>query len=264
MSAPVVLSRSDRGEGSPALVFLHYYAGSARAWNAVVAELAPTYRCIAADLRGFGRSPAPPDGYTVADSADDVAALLAPLALDRYVLVGHSMGGKIAMALAARRPPGLAALVLVAPSPPTPEPMSDKSRAESLAHFGDREAAIATAHRITVRPLAPPVFEQVVEDSLRTARPAWDAWLLEGSRENIADAMPGVQVPTLIVAGGQDPVMHQPMLEREVRDRIAGARMVVVPDVGHLSPLEAPEPVTACIREQCQALTRATPGIAAP
>lgn len=252
MSA-VPLAHSDAGRGAPALVFLHYYAGSRRAWDGVAAALAAppsgaARRCVAADLRGFGDSPAPPTGYAVADSADDGAALVAALGLDRYVLVGHSMGGKCAMALAARRPPGLAGLVLVAPSPPTPEPMTDESRAHTLASYGDRAAAVATARRITVRPLAPPLFEQVVADSLRTARPAWDAWMRTGSREDISARMPRVDVPTLLVAGGADPVMDRGMLEREVRDRIRGARMTVVDGVGHLVPYEAPDELAGHVR----------------
>ena len=253
LAQPVDLSHADAGHGAPALVFLHYYAGSSHDWDAVAARLSPDHRCAAADLRGFGDSPAPATGYAVDDSADDVAALVARLGLGgpagRYVLVGHSMGGKIAMALAARRPPGLAGLVLVAPSPPTPEPMSEESRARTLATYGDRDAAVATARRITVRPLAPAAFDQVVADSLRTSRPAWDAWMLEGTLENIADRMPRIDVPTLVVAGVTDPVMAHAMLEREVRDRIAGARMVDVPDVGHLIPYEAPAELAAAVRD---------------
>ncbi|GJG89596.1 hydrolase [Gemmatimonadetes bacterium T265] len=251
MAPPVALSRADRGRGSPTFIFLHYYAGSARAWDAVVAALAPRHRCVAADLRGFGDSPAPAAGYAVGDSADDLAALVTALGFGgpsgRYVLVGHSMGGKIAMALAARRPAGLAGLVLVAPSPPTPEPMTEASRAHTLASYGDHAAAVDTACRITVRPLAPAAFDQVVADSLRSSRVAWDAWMRAGSREDISAAMPGVDAPTLVVAGGRDPVMAHATLEREVRGRIAGARMLDVADVGHLVPVEAPAELAAAL-----------------
>ena len=255
----VDLCRSDRGRGSPTVVLLHYYAGSSRAWDAVVAELDASHRCVAADLRGFGDSEAPPSGYAVRDYADDVVALLAAVRAERFVLVGHSMGGKIAMAVAARRPPGLDALVLVAPSPPTPEPMPEATRAHLLATYGDHAAAAQTARDITVRPLAPPAFDQVVRDSLRTSARAWNAWLLEGSREDISAEMPRVVVPTLVVVGGADPVMHRPMLEREVRDRIAGARLRAVPGVGHLVPLEAPAELAALIREGAGAAGGAEP-----
>ncbi|HET9685422.1 MAG TPA: alpha/beta hydrolase, partial [Gemmatimonadaceae bacterium] len=247
MTPPIELHRTDRGRGNDAFVFLHYFAGSARAWDAVIASIAPGRRCIAVDLRGFGDSPAPSTGYAVADSADDVSALVTALGLERYVLVGHSMGGKIAMALAARRPAGLAGLVLVAPCPPTPEPMPEATRAHLLDSYGDLASAVETAHSITVRPLAAAALEQVVADELRTSRFAWDAWLLEGTREDIAAAVTRVDVPTLVVAAGEDPVMHRDMLEREVVERIAGARMAVVPGVGHLVPYEAPTQLAALV-----------------
>ena len=111
--APLHVSAS--GDGALTLVFLHYFAGSGGAWDAVAAELAGEFRCVAPDLRGHGASPAAPHAQAVADGADDVASVVAALGVTDYALVGHSMGGKLALALAARRPPGLRAVVLVAP-----------------------------------------------------------------------------------------------------------------------------------------------------
>lgn len=182
------------------------------------------------------------------DYADDVAALIGALRIERYTLVGHSMGGKIALALAARRPAGLASLVLLAPSPPTPEPIAGAERARLLAGHGDRAAAEKTAGAITARPLAAPVFALVVEDNLRTSPPAWRAWLERGSREDISALMSRIAVPVLVVTGTADPVIPADLLEREVVRRIAGARLVMVPDVGHLVPLEGPEAAARAIR----------------
>ena len=110
----------DLGTGAPALVFLHYWGGSSRTWRHVTQALAPAFRTIAVDQRGWGRSDKPLEGYTLADLADDAERLIESLAPDRYVLVGHSMGGKVAQLMASRHPAGLAGLVLVAPSPPSP------------------------------------------------------------------------------------------------------------------------------------------------
>ena len=93
------------------------------------------WRCLAPDLRGFGESPAPGEGwahYTVDAMADDLHGLLGRLSLGRFIVVGHSMGGKVALALAARQPAGMAGLALLAPSPPTPEPMEPAERARLL------------------------------------------------------------------------------------------------------------------------------------
>jgi len=101
----------------PALLLLHYFGGSARSWNALAARLGPKRRCVAPDMRGFGANH-PGGPYALGDYADDAAALAT--GLGPFLLVGHSMGAKVAVALAARRPPGLVGVVLVAPFPALP------------------------------------------------------------------------------------------------------------------------------------------------
>ena len=247
LNHPHPLHVVDRGCGDRALVFLHYFAGSSRAWAPVMDRLAD-YRCIALDLRGFGDSDGPATGYAVNDSADDVAALIASLGLARYGLIGHSMGGKIALALAARRPPGLEALLLIAPSPPTPEPILDDVRAHLLASRGDRASAEDTARAIMMAGPGTPAFAQVVEDNLRTAPPAWRAWLEQGSREDISALMPRIDRPVLVLVGDEDTTIPPPVIEREVVARIEGAHLVRVARSRHLVPLDAPQAVADAVR----------------
>jgi pimeloyl-ACP methyl ester carboxylesterase len=110
----------ERGEGSPALVFIHYWGGSRRTWSAVIERLRHRFRCIAVDLRGWGKSGRQADDYSLFAQADDVKGVIEALKVKDFVLVGHSMGGKIAQILAGQRPEGLRAVVPVAPAPPTP------------------------------------------------------------------------------------------------------------------------------------------------
>lgn len=258
----VTLNVEERDGGDstlPVLVFLHYFGGSSRAWLPVMDRLAGAFRCVAPDLRGFGESEAPPSGYTVADGADDVAALINAMDLEHYALVSHSMGGKIALALAARQPAGLASLLLLAPSPPTPEPMDEAERERLLCGHADRAEAEATVHKITARPLPLPLFEQAVEDSLRSSRVAWDAWLRHGSREDFSVRMPRVVVPVLVASGTSDPVVPASLLRREVLARLPDARMTTLPGVGHLSPLEAPVVVSNLIERALKGTMAAQP-----
>ena len=235
------------------LLFLHYFGGSSQSWIEVIDVLACDYTCVAPDLRGFGGSEgSAAASYTVKDYADDVAALVDDLKLKRYVLIGHSMGGKIALQFAARQPSGLASLVLLAPSPPTPEPMEDAERTRLLAGHGVRFAAEETARKITAHPLAASVSKMIVEDNLRSSRPAWLAWLDHGSREDISGEVSSIKVPVMVVAGAADPVITATLLEREVVRRVAGARLAVLSNVGHLLPLEDPKTVAALIRERSQ------------
>jgi len=242
----------ERGEsaahgGRPALVFLHYFGGSSRAWSGVIDRLEGEYACVAPDLRGFGDSEAPPTGYTVSDYADDVIALVCLLGIERYVLVGHSLGGKIALLVAARAAPGLASLVLLAPSPPTPEPMMETERARLLTSHASRAASEETARQIIALPLTPSLHDQIIEDNLRSSLPAWQAWLEGGSRENISAHMGNIRTPLLVVSGTSDRVMPAHHLEREIVRRIPGTRMVTVPEAGHLLPLEAPAAIADLI-----------------
>lgn len=235
------------GADNPALVLLHYFAGSSRAWAAVFDQVQSTHRCVAPDLRGFGDSSAPEFHYAVRDYADDVDELIGALGLESYILVGHSMGGKFAMALAARRPAGLEALVLIDPSPPTPEPMGDTERQHLLASHGDRAAMVELIRKVSVFPLPAEVFDTAVDDNVRSSRAAWRAWLELGSREDIAADIRNICVPALVLRGEDDPVMSRDLLEREVVGRIGDSRMVEVPGAGHLLPLRAPVQVAELI-----------------
>lgn len=234
-------------ERAPAVVFLHYFGGSGRSWAEVVGGLGSQVRCVAPDLRGFGETAAPETGYAVDDYADDLAALIVALELREYILVGHSMGGKIALAHAARRPIGLRFLLLLAPSPSTPEPMAADERARLLTTHGDRAAAVETISSITHLPLPAPLLEQAVADNLRSSSAAWRAWLEQGSREDIADRMGNVDAPVSVLVGRNDPVMPRPVLQRDVADRVGGT-LTVASDAGHLLPLESPETVIDALR----------------
>ena len=118
--ADISLYVEQTGIGAPSLVFMHYWGGTHRTWNKVVAELAGSHHTVTYDMRGWGQSGARENDYSVVALADEAQMLIEQLALNTYVLVGHSMGGKVAQLLASRRPAGLVGLVLVAPAAPTP------------------------------------------------------------------------------------------------------------------------------------------------
>ncbi|RZK18034.1 MAG: alpha/beta fold hydrolase, partial [Hymenobacter sp.] len=185
---------------------LHYWAGAGHEYNQLRALLPAGSSLLAPDLPGFGAQAVPAGfDYSVGAYADWVAAFTAAQKLDNYVLIGHSMGGKIALALAARQPAGLRGLVLLSPSPPTPEPISDKDRAASLAAYGQHLEAEKTATKIVIRPVAKEVREMVIADNLRTSQAAWDTWLKHGSKEDISSLMPAIQVPCSLLVG----IAHQ-------------------------------------------------------
>ncbi|UOQ53876.1 alpha/beta fold hydrolase [Hymenobacter cellulosivorans] len=250
MPQPVDLPALEAGTGPLTFVFLHYWAGSGQEWRLVLEELSADFHCLAPDLRGFGQAPAPPLGYAVEDYAADILAFIKQRGLTSFVLVGHSMGAKMAMFVASEQPVGLRGLVLVAPSPPTIEPMTDEERSASLKAFGRPEAAAATFNKIVVRPVSEAVKASIIADNLRASHPAWDAWMRYGSRENIAARLCLVQVPCFILTGSADPIMSPSVHGLETLPYLPdNTPLEILGGVGHLPPLEAPQEVARLLRE---------------
>lgn len=106
----------DEGSGAETLVFVHGLGSYLRAWEKNIHELSGSYRCIALDLPGYGQSGASSEGYHPKYFATVLAQLIEKLALKNVILVGHSMGGQIAMHLALDYPELIKKMVLVAPA----------------------------------------------------------------------------------------------------------------------------------------------------
>jgi pimeloyl-ACP methyl ester carboxylesterase len=224
---------------------LHYWAGAGHEYDQLRDLLPAGTPLLAPDLPGFGAEVAPTGfDYSVGAYADWVAAYVEAQQLAEYIIIGHSMGGKIALALAARQPAGLRGLVLLSPSPPTPEPISDEDRAASLAAYGQRIEAEKTATKIMISPVSKEVRQEVIADNLRTSQAAWNAWLEHGSKEDIAALMPAIQVPCQLLVGDADHAIPLAAAQQQTLPLLpAGTPLVVVPGAGHLLPLEAPESV---------------------
>jgi len=233
----------------PTIVFLHFFGGSARSWDSVLDELGEGFRTLPLDLPGFGAAAGASGPFTIAAYADRVEEVAFAQKLDHYVLVGHSMGGKVALALAARRPPALRALVLLAPSPPTPEPIGEEMRAKLIAGWGSYGPASETLARVTRRCLEGGLRERTISDMMNASKGAWTAWLQHGSREDISAAMQMIDVPVTILSGDGDAAVPRNLIKREVVARLPHARLISVPGAGHLLPLEAPEVVAAIIEK---------------
>lgn len=240
----------EQGSGDLPLVFLHYWGGSSRTWHHVTEILSKTHPTVATDHRGWGQSEAPPSGYGLADLAADAQGVIDALHLQHYVLVGHSMGGKVAQLMASRQPPGLAGLVLVAPSPPPPMRMPAEAREMMANAYSSREAIEMTIDNVlTARPLSAGDREQVIADSLRGAPQAKAAWPTATSLEDITSEVAAITVPTLVIAGEADRVDSVDLLKAELLSRIPHAILRVLPATGHLSMLESPSELAGIIGE---------------
>ena len=183
------------------------------------------------------------------------------------------MGAKVAAAVARRAEDGeaglggLAALVLLAGSPPSPEPMSESRRRTMLGWFaGDpatsRAEATAYIGKAAGGKLPATLEEHAVADVLRARRTAWRAWLETGSREDWSDRIGVLRTPALIVAGERDADLGPAAQAKLTAPHVASGRIVELARAGHLLPLECPEEVATLIIAHVERQHRVPPPIA--
>ena len=239
---PPTLPANDRRAGAgPTLVFLHYWGGSARTWAPVIERLHGR-DTIAVAARGRGRSRHLPGPYTLEESASDVRRVVAEAGLTEYIVVGHSMGGKVAQLVGAEHPEGLAGLGLVAPAPAEPSEAVTPVYRQQLSHAYDTAETVAGArdHILTASSLPDDIKDQIVVDSLNGAEPARLEWPLHGISQDVTAATRTIKVPVLVVAGENDLVEPPAVLGEKLLPYLPHAEFTVIPGTGHLIPLEAP------------------------
>jgi 3-oxoadipate enol-lactonase len=234
----------DSGGDRPPLVLVHPGVGDSRIWDPILAALTTTYRVYRYDARGFGRSPAATEPYSL---FDDLVTVLDHFGLDRVAVVGCSQGGDCALGLAITRPERVSALVLLCPGitgypiPHDPAIEARFEKAEAAGAEGLAELGLSLWARAG---RTPEVVEQL--------RSAGRAWLSQGDRERpnpaVFDRLGEIGVPTSLLVGDLD-VEWLLDANRQAAQRIPGVRFVEVPGVDHLPPLRIPDQVLALIRE---------------
>lgn len=238
------------------LVLLHAFPLDSRMWNAVRAPLASHLRVITPDQRGLGRSPLPETDRepSLEDAARDVVALLDRLDLDRVVLGGCSMGGYLAMAVLRLAPERVGGLVLIdtKATPDTPEAAQTRLDVAARVDREGTETWLAEANLPNLlagstREQRPELVETVrgIIESQPPSGISWTALALR-TRPGSLDLLRDSDVPALVIVGEEDPITPVAAAS-EMVEVMDGATLVVLPDAGHLTPLEDPAGVVEAI-----------------
>ncbi|MGX7732815.1 alpha/beta fold hydrolase [Rhodococcus sp. 2H158] len=244
------------GEGEP-ILFLHGFFFDGRMYEAQIAALRDRYRCLTLDFRGQGRSGHARTGYQLEQLTADVLTVIRRLDLAPAHLVGLSMGGFVGMRIGAREPDLLRSLTLLntgaTPHPPVKYPL----------HLALTAVArlLGPSPALVLRGIEKELYGEPFrsEPGREAEREVWRRRWATADRSSLAhtmlgmmvrpdirDELPGVSVPTLIVAGQLD-VEMPPRLAREMHALIPDSQLVELDGVGHSATLEDPARVTGIL-----------------
>lgn len=247
--APVRAVRA--GSGPPTLLLLHGFGESLTTWRAVFDPLADRQRVVAIDLPGFGGSAKPDAPYTLPALTARLAAFVDRWIDGPVVVVGHSMGGALAAALALERPDRVERLVLIAPAGWR---IGLGGIMDSMTPGRARALGWYLAARSFITPIHDPAWLAEPDSMARydlTDDPAYPraaARVLEefdftGLRHRFRD----IRQPTLLIWGGLDPVIPFSIAD-SVAQELSCGRLAPLPDALHRPQAEVPDAVVAQIR----------------
>ena len=246
--------------GRPVLALLHGFTGSGESWNPVLEGLRRIGAVLSVDLVGHGASPAPDsvDAYTMPACLDQLEALLARLEITSAWWVGYSMGGRVALQLAARKPALVQGLVLESATAGLRDEgrRAERRRAdEELAESILTDGMEAFAGRWLANPLfqglkkLPPDQRAILREQRLRNNPLGLANSLRGmgtgAMEPVWERLPGITGPALVLAGEQDGKFSA--LAREMAELLPRSTLALVPEAGHLPHVEAPRAFLAAV-----------------
>jgi len=234
------------GEATP-IVFLHGVGSDKSVWRPQLEHFGATRGAIAFDYPGYGDSDPAPQGTTRDDYAAAILSAMRELGLERAHVCGLSLGGVIAIAMHHAAPDRCASLILADTFAAHPEGRAIYER--SLAGSSDLPAmADARVDVLLAQPADPHVRREVVETMSRIDPAAYrigaEAVWLADQRDRAA----AIRVPTLIICGDEDRPTP-PDLSRELHAMIAGSRLAMIPNAGHLTNLEQPDAFNRLVGE---------------
>lgn len=251
-------------EGVPMLL-LHGFGNEAHIWDDFAPVVAPHYRTLALDHRGHGQSDWDPEArYEIDALVDDVESVTAALGIERMVLVGHSLGGRVSTVFAGRHPARLAGLVIVDIGPevdargslrirqdvesnlsPVFASVEEYARALSLSYPAATPESLRRMALHGLRRRADGRFELVMDPAWRgitagrgTSR---DAEQEEGLGQQMWDALAALPCPALVVRGAASDILSPEVADRMVDDVLPNGRLAVVPQAGHSVMTDNPQ-----------------------
>jgi len=241
----------DEGAGQP-ILFIHAFPLHSALWERQITAFSPHHRVIAPDLRGLGASARGSGAASLDQHADDMAALLGHLGIEKATVVGLSMGGYICFALWRRHRERIAALIL-ADTRAGADSEEGKQGREKNAQLAEAHGPGAIADQMLPKllsPNAPAALRDEVRGIIESNDRAGIAAALRAmaARPDSTALLATIDVPTLVLVGAED-ALTPPSEGEAMFNAIPGCRIAELPGAGHLSNMEAPAAFNAQLTE---------------
>jgi len=235
----------DVGSGNP-IVFLHAFPLNQTMWDEQVNEFSSEYRTITFDWRGFGESSPGQTDISISVFADDLAALLDHLEIDKANVCGLSMGGYAAFYFYRKYADRIKSLILCDTRAAADTEDGKRGRYE-MAELVRSEGPFVMVEKMTPKLLSETSLQEnqpvvlLVENMIKSAKPEAIAQALIGMahREDSSDLLPQINCPTLIIVGAED-TLTPPTEAEKMNKSIPKSKLEKIPNAGHLANLEQP------------------------
>lgn len=236
----IQLAYERRGGGTP-LVLLHGFPLDHHLWEEVAPLVEDEFDVILPDLRGFGDSTIVDSPYGMDDYASDIASLLDHLNIQRAAIVGHSMGGYVALAFARRYPERLSGLGLVSTQVLADPPERKEGRYKSAADVAANGIG-SVVEAMTPKFTADERLQSYARASMERQQPAAYIGALKAMAERVdfTNLLSSFHVPVVVIHGDSDSLIPIDRA-REVKEALPQAHLVEIPGAGHMPMMEAKE-----------------------
>ena len=240
------------GSGDHRVLAVHGWFGSARGWGSLPDFLdRSTYTYTFMDLRGYGARQQVPGEFTIAEAASDALELADELGWERFSVIGHSMGGKIAHQILLRAPDRVHKLIGLNPVPASAVPMDEQGWALFSGAPGNPGNRAAIIDFTTGSKLTATFINHVVQHSLENSTvEAFAAYLQAWARSDFSDqAKPDISTPVKVIVGVNDPALSADVMEQTWLVFFPEGEMTILPDAGHYPMFESPVSLATSIEE---------------
>lgn len=237
-SSPVIL-----GSGEHHVLAVHGWFGSASGWGSLPEYLdGSAYTYAFMDLRGYGDRMRVSGQFTMEEAAADAVALAGDLGWERFSLIGHSMGGKVAHRVLLQAPHRVRTLVGINPVPAAGVPMDEQTWALFDGAAGEPANRAAIIDFTTGGRLTKSFIDQLVRHSMENSTvEAFGAYLVSWAKSDFSGQVTNdTGVPVKVIVGETDPAMSTAVMEQTWLTYFPGADLEVLANAGHYPMFEVP------------------------